>query len=122
MSNDDPDASLEVPAAASDVATPDAAAGGTDDVADAPGIHDSRPRIRTRPTVRLDSKDLKPSWPIAIATLEQLADWSVLALRMGTLAMIQACVRDLEQPESRADLIVRLRDLVEALAHMPYEA
>jgi len=86
------------------------------------GVPEShRPRIRTRPTTHLDSKDVRPSWPIAIATLEQLADWPVLALRLGTLALIQACVRDLAEPKASADLVVRLRALVEALAHMPYE-
>jgi hypothetical protein len=67
-------------------------------------------------------KDLKPSWPIAVASLEQLADWATLALRLGTLALIQECVRELAQRDARADLIVRLRELVEALAHMPFEA
>lgn len=75
-----------------------------------------------RPTVRLDPNDLKPSWPIAIATLEQLADWAVLALRLGILALIQECVRELAQRDARADTIDRLRTLVDALAHMPFEA
>ena len=83
---------------------------------------DPRPRAQTRPTTRLDPSDLKPSWPIAIATLEQLAGWSVLALRLGTLALIQECVRDLALRDARKDTIVRLRALVEALAHMPFDA
>lgn len=83
---------------------------------------EGRSQLQTRPTVRLDPRDLKPSWPIAIASLEQLSDWAVLALRLGTLALIQSCVRDLAVPEARADLIVRLRALTDALAHMPLEA
>lgn len=82
------------------------------------------PRSRqthTYPTVRLDPRDIKPTWPIVIASLEQLAPWSVLALRLGTLALIQSCVRDLAQPTASAEQIVALRALVEALAHMPYE-
>jgi hypothetical protein len=71
--------------------------------------------------VRLDPRDLKPTWPIVIASLEQLSDWTVLALRLGTLALIQNCVRELAQADARADLIVRLRALTEALAHMPLE-
>ena len=78
----------------------------------------SRAEIKT---VRLDPRDLKPSWPIAIASLERIADWPVLALRLGTLALVQACVRDLAQPRARGDLVVRLRELVDALAHMPLE-
>jgi hypothetical protein len=84
---------------------------------------DSRdPRKDHRATVRLDPADLKPSWPIVIASLEQLAGWSVLALRLGTLALIQECVRELAQRDAKAETVVRLRELVEALAHMPYEA
>lgn len=81
-----------------------------------------RPRLQTRPTVRLDPKDLRPSWPLVLAYLEQLAPWPVLALRLGTLALIQASVRELAEPNASADLVVKLRDLVEALAHMPLEA
>ena len=81
------------------------------------------PRVRfdTRPTVQLDPRDLKPSWPIVIASLEQIADWPVLALRLGTLALIQNCVRELAHTQARADLVVRLRTLTDALAHMPLE-
>jgi hypothetical protein len=80
------------------------------------------PRIDTRPTVRLDPKDMRPSWAIAVASLEQLSDWAALALRLGTLALIQECVRELAQREARRDLVARLRELVEALAHMPFDA
>lgn len=80
------------------------------------------PHEDPRLTVRLDPRDLKPTWPIVIASLEQLSKWAVFALRLGTLALIQECVRELAQREARADVIVRLRELVEALAHMPYES
>jgi len=72
-------------------------------------------------TVRIDSRDFRPSWPIAIATLEQLSGWAVLALRLGTLALIQQCVRELAEEDASADIIVRLRVLTDALAHMPLE-
>jgi hypothetical protein len=72
--------------------------------------------------VRLDPSDLKPSWPIIIASLEQLAPWGALALRLGTLALMQAIVRELAEPNAKADLVDRLRTLTEALAHMPLEA
>jgi hypothetical protein len=71
--------------------------------------------------VKLDPRDLKPSWPILVASLEQLSDWAVLALRLGTLALIQECVRELAQRDAKAHHIVRLRELVEVLAHMPFE-
>ena len=73
-------------------------------------------------TVRLDARDVRPSWPLAIASLEQLSGWAVLALRLGTLALIQQCVRELAQPDAPAELVVRLRVLTDALAHMPLEA
>lgn len=73
-------------------------------------------------TVRLDAKDFRPSWPIAIASLEQLSGWAVLALRLGTLALINQCVRELAEPNARADAVGRLRALTDALAHMPLEA
>lgn len=81
----------------------------------------SAPEDEPRLTVRLDPKDLKPSWPVAIATLEQLSDWGVLALRLGTLALIQNCVRELAMPNAKAEWVVRLRELTEALARMPLE-
>ena len=82
---------------------------------------ETRRVVETRPTVRLDPRDLKPSWPIIIASLEQLADWAALALRLGTLALIQECVRDLAQREAKREQVARLRELVEALAHMPFD-
>lgn len=72
-------------------------------------------------TVRLDSRDFQASWPMAIATLEKLSGWSVLALRLGTLALIQQCVRELAEEDVNADVVVRLRALTDALAHMPLE-
>jgi hypothetical protein len=83
---------------------------------------DKRSRFQTLPTVRLDPKDLRPSWPIAIASLEQLSDWAVFALRLGTLALIKNCVTELAQHDARADLVAHLRELVDALARMPLEA
>lgn len=81
-----------------------------------------RAQIQTRPTVRLDPNNLKPTWPVVIASLEQLSDWAVLAFRLGTLALIQGCVRELAQDNARAEHVARLRTLTEALAHMPLEA
>ena len=46
----------------------------------------------------------------------------MFAQRLGTLALVQECVHELAQRDARADVVVRLRELVEALAHMPYEA
>ena len=86
----------------------------------AKSVPDRRARAQIQ-TVRLDSRDFRASWPLAIASLEQLSGWAVLALRLGTLALIQQCVRELAEQDARADLIVRLRALTDALAHMPLE-
>lgn len=72
-------------------------------------------------TVRLDPSDVRASWPMAIASLEQLSGWGTFALRLGTLALIQRCVRELAEPNASADLVVQLRVLTDALAHMPLE-
>lgn len=80
------------------------------------------PQDDIRETVRLDPRDLHPSWPIIIASLEQLSDWAGLALRLGTLALIQECVRELAQRDAKRETVARLRVLVDALAHMPFDA
>jgi hypothetical protein len=72
------------------------------------------PWIDPRPTVRLDPKSLKPSWPVTIAMLEQLSEWATLAIR-------QECVRNLARRDDKADLVKRLRELVEAVEQMPFE-
>jgi hypothetical protein len=83
-------------------------------------LRDRRSRAQIK-TARLDSRDFRPSWPIAIAALEQLSGWGVLALRLGTLALIQQCVRELAEEKAHADTVARLRALTDALAHMPLE-
>jgi hypothetical protein len=74
-----------------------------------------------RPTVRLDVRDLKPSWALVNATLEQMSSWGPFALRLGVLALAQNCMRELAHEDASRNSVVRLRELVEALAHMPYE-
>jgi hypothetical protein len=74
-----------------------------------------------RPTVQLDPDNLKPSWPIVNASLEQLNACGPLALRLGILALIQDCVRDLALADSDGSAVARLRELVEMLAHMRFE-
>ena len=83
---------------------------------------DGKPR-EERPTTVLDPRELTAgvSWPLAVATLERLNNWAVLALRLGTLALLQECTRAMSQPNASPQLVVRARELVEALAHMPWE-
>ena len=110
--------SSEPDAANQNVPTPETTEGLVHAKPDRP---DRRERAQFQ-TQRLDSRDLRPSWATTIASLEQLSGWAVLALRLGTLALIQQCVRELAQEHARADVIVRLRALTEALAHMPLES
>ena len=79
--------------------------------------HDKDPR----PTVRLDVRDLKPSWANVNAMLEQLASFGPLAMRLGILTLAQNCIRELAHRDAPADAVIRLREYVEALAHMPYD-
>ena len=69
---------------------------------------------------------LKPSWPIVLAELEQLSaessTESVFAMRLGILALIQECVRDLTSRSASRERLADLRRLVETLAQMPFES
>jgi hypothetical protein len=80
-----------------------------------------QPYVSTKPTRRLDPSDLRPSWPIVVAYLEQLGNWSVLALRLGIVTLMQNQLRELAQERVSAGSIQRMRDLIEALAHLPCE-
>lgn len=82
---------------------------------------DPKSKTDVRHTVRLDPSGMKPSWPIVLASLEQVAGWGTFALRLGTLALIQECVRDLTARDARVEVLEQLRELVVALGHMPLE-
>jgi hypothetical protein len=74
-----------------------------------------------RPTIRLDARDLKPSWALVNATLEQMGSWAPFAMRLGIIALAQNCMRELAHRDASGEAVVRLREYVEALAHMPFE-
>ncbi len=73
-----------------------------------------------RPTDEIDPRDVRVSWPAAIASLEQLGDWLVFALRLGTLALIQRCVRDMAETHASAGLVAWMQELTDGLARMPW--
>lgn len=75
--------------------------------------------LDARPTVRLDPT--KPSWPVVVASLEQLNTWALLAFRLGILALIQECVRELATVTPREGVLSRLRELVDVLVYLPLE-
>lgn len=79
-------------------------------------------RTCDRPTVALDPTTMQVNWPIVIASLERLNSWATLAMRLGTLELVKDLAREMANPEAKADLVVKLRELADALAHMPWEA
>lgn len=68
----------------------------------------------------LDPKTMT-GWPIAIATLEQLGAWTVFAMRLGTLALLQDCVKRMAAEDASASLIAEAQVLLDALRHMPFD-
>jgi len=75
---------------------------------------------RERPTTALDPKTMT-GWPIAIATLEQLGAWTVFAMRLGTLALLQDCVKRMADEGASIELLGEAQALLDALRHMPWE-
>ncbi len=67
------------------------------------------------------SADAAIGWPYAIAALERLNSWAVLALRLGTLALLQECTRAMGQSRARRSLVARAKELVQALELLPWE-
>ncbi len=65
--------------------------------------------------------DASVGWPYAIASLERLNTWSVTALRVGTLLLLQQSVRSMAQPGARKALLIRHRELLAALEHIPWD-
>ena len=84
-------------------------------------MSNQEPSSSARPTVELDPRALTSSWPIVLAMMEQLAPWTVLALRLGTLALVQECVRAMTAPNAPGHLVVELESLVDALRYMPWD-
>jgi hypothetical protein len=76
-------------------------------------------------TVRLDAAALAQSgvtpWPLALAALEQLAPWGIQALRLGILSLLSDSIRAMARAGATTDSVARMREYVEALAHLPWE-
>jgi len=83
-------------------------------------VDQSPPTVNERMTREM-SPDQVLGWPYVIAALERIGSWSVLALRLGTLALLQECTRAMAQKDAKPDLVRRARELVDALALMPWE-
>jgi hypothetical protein len=65
--------------------------------------------------------DPSVGWSFAIATLERLNKWSVDALRLGTLLLLQQCIRAMAAPGGdKKALLARSKELIAALDHLPW--
>ena len=71
---------------------------------------DDDPKIRLTKVLHQDG-----GWPIAVAALERVNTWAVLAVRLGALALLQECTRAMAQPSAPKRLVVRAREIVDAL-------
>lgn len=75
-----------------------------------------------RPTQALDPRTITgPSWPVVLATLEQLGSWTVYAMRLGTLALLQDVVKRMTAVDAPASLIEEAQTLLDALRHLGWE-
>lgn len=77
-----------------------------------------------RPTKPLSPEEILsngPSIAIVLAGLERFSPWARYAFKLGTLALLQECIQEMTSPNAKAELVVKARELVEALAHMPWE-
>jgi hypothetical protein len=64
----------------------------------------------------------QPSWSLTNAVLERHGEWATLAFRLGILALLQECVRAMAEPNARVGLVMTARELVDALAHLSWDA
>lgn len=84
-------------------------------------VDDSRDKKPTKPLSPEEIMANGPSIAIVLAGLEQFRPWARYAFKLGTLALLQECIQEMTAPNARAELVVKARELVEALAHMPWE-
>ncbi len=82
---------------------------------------DDEQERRSRQLTRQLTPQEVGGWPYAVDALERLNDWAVFALRLGLLALLQECVQAMAQPHARPALVVKARELVEALARIPWD-
>jgi len=74
-----------------------------------------------RKTDELDPRDVRVSWPVALAHLEQLGDWTVHGMRLGALATLRQLIEYAAHPGASGLVVDRMRDIIEALARMPWD-
>lgn len=76
-------------------------------------------------TTKLDPAALAAAgvtpWPLVMASLEQLGTWGIQALRLGLLSLLCESIRAMARPGATAEHVARVREYVDALAHLPWE-
>ncbi len=72
-----------------------------------------------KPTVALDPRTITgPSWPVAIATLEQTSPQAVYALRIGHAALLRQVAQQMTAEDAGPELVEQAQRLLDALRHM----
>lgn len=79
------------------------------------------PPSTERTTQELDPRDVH-SWPVVLAGLERLLAESAFAYRLGVLGLIKERVALMMERDAGPEHVDRMRELVEALAHMEWNA
>lgn len=93
---------------------------------DVPDDEDPPPPVSERPTRALSRDEIlgaeNMSVAIVMAALERLSPWASYAFRLGLLTLLRQAVTEMTAPDAGPEHIVRVRELVELLARMPWEA
>ena len=76
---------------------------------------------RDRTTTVLDPRTITSSWPIVLATLEQIGPWTIFAMRLGTLALLRDCIQRMAAEDASASLVNEAQTLLDALRRMPFD-
>jgi hypothetical protein len=71
------------------------------------------------PTAKIPRSELVGAWPEALTALEKLGPWATHAFRLGILRMIEDTSWKMRNENYDPALVVELRELIEALAHLP---
>jgi len=66
--------------------------------------------------------DVNVGWQYAVASLERLNSWAVTALRLGTLWLLQRCIRDMSRPGAKStELLKQAQELLTVLERLPWD-
>ena len=76
---------------------------------------------KDRTTTVLDPRTITSSWPIALATLEQIGPWTIFAMRLGTLALLRDCIQRMAAEDAPASLVNEAQTLLDTLRRMPFD-